>query len=392
MSPTKICLIIDHLGLGGAQRSATNFVRRADQKRFAVSICSLGPVSEIGKPLTEQGIAVTTVNARRWNPFLLNKVTQIAVDLKATMLYVRLNKALFIGSIIAQRMKIPFVYHESSDQSAVDLKNILPTAMGVGLILSYKRFCVRRAAATIACAQTAAEDLLNLGMVQRERLHVVPNGVELERFRYTLEERQDTRTRVRRAFGIPDDAVVLINAGRFAEEKNWPAFLRAVQAARRVQPSVHALAVGDGQLLAQMQALAHQLGLREFVRFPGYRDDIPDLMTASDVLLFPSLREGDSNTVKEAMACRLPVVGFSAGGTSLAVRCGEDGYVVPVNHEAAMQARLCQVVTNRDLRCRLATSAYDRAFAEFGIERTVRLIECVLTEVDDQRRRSEDPR
>jgi glycosyltransferase involved in cell wall biosynthesis len=390
MSPTRICLIIDHLGLGGAQRSVKNFVRSVDPTRFSVSICSLGSAPETEHSLKACQFNVVNANAARWNPFLIKTLSKLVNSSRAQIIYLRLNKALFLGSIVALKMDIPFVYHESVDQSASDLDDMVPTEIGVGLMLRYKRFCVRRAAATIACAHTAAEDLLNLGMARRERLHVVPNGVELERFQYSSGERRDTRTRVRRALSIPEDAIVLINAGRFAEQKNWPAFFRAVLAARRTVPSVYGLAVGDGQLLTPMRALAHQLGVLEFIRLTGYRDDIPSLMAASDVLLFPSLREGDSNTVKEAMASGLPVVGFAAGDTGLAVRSGEDGYVVPVNHEMSLHARLCEVVTDQRLRQRLARSARDRAFTDFGIDRTVRRIEAILAQVNDQRRRRED--
>ena len=220
-----------------------------------------------------------------------------------------------------------------------------------------------------------------MGMVAEDRLHIVPNGIDLARFRCDPAERALIRGRVRHEFGFPDDAVVVINAGRFVEQKNWPAFLRGVLAARNVSTSVYALAVGDGPLLAQTRAAADDLGLRDVVRFPGFRGDVRDVMAASDVLLFPSVREGDPNTVKEAMACGLPVIGFSAGDTARAVRFDEHGYVFPIGQEAALQQMLCKVAVDRDLRSRLSRSARVRAHAKFGIERTVRGIERVLAQV-----------
>jgi len=131
------------------------------------------------------------------------------------------------------------------------------------------------------------------------------------------------------------------------------------------------------------------MGLADIVVFPGFRSDVTDLMIASDVLLFPSFQEGDPNTVKEAMACGLPTVGFAAGDTAYVVRDGKDGYIVPVGDEVALQERLCKLVLDNPLRHLVGESARQRAFAEFGIEETARAIEKALVQAvrgNDQER------
>jgi glycosyltransferase involved in cell wall biosynthesis len=378
--PFRVCLVLDHLGLGGAQRSAVNFALRVDPERFAITVCALGRVSPLVATLAERGIDVVALDAARWNPFLTNKLRRIATSSGAQLLYLRLSKALFVGTNVARQTGLPFVYHESIDQSRKDLGQVIPTRIGANLALLYKRFCVRQAAATIACAHTAGEDLLRMGIVPEDRLHIVPNGIDLGGFRCDPAERALIRGRLRREFGFPDHAVVVINAGRFVEQKNWPAFLRGVLAARNVSTAVYGLAVGDGPLLARSRAAADNLGLRDVVRFPGFRGDVRDVMAASDVLLFPSVREGDPNTVKEAMASGLPVIGFSAGDAARVVQFDEHGYVFPIGQEAALQQMLCKVVIDRHLRSRLSRSAQMRALAEFGVERTVQRIERVLAQ------------
>lgn len=133
----------------------------------------------------------------------------------------------------------------------------------------------------------------------RAKLSVVPNGIDWKPS--TLDQGA-----ARQTFGLPQDAFIFAACGRFGPQKNYP-FL--IEVARRV-PSVHFAFAGDGQLLPATRALAHRLGVADRVHFLGslQRTDIPQLLRAADAFVHPSLFEGHSNSILEAMSEGLAVV------------------------------------------------------------------------------------
>lgn len=377
-APLRVLLIIDSMGLGGAQTGVIGFCARSERSRFRVLVCSLGRSRKTTPRLEAVGAEVRVLSISRWSPFYGRPLRRIADEFKPDILYCHLPKSLIAGSSLARARSLPLVYHSHGNAAMKSPHGILARLFGAGLWFAHARRCRRRASAVIACAHTLADDIRRLNMVAPHKLHVVPNGIQLEWFEFSDGERQEARRAVRSEFSLPDKAILILNAARFSDQKNWPVFLRAVAAARRAVPDVCALAVGDGPLLGKMHHMSGELGLGEAVRLPGFRDDVPRLMLASDVLLLPSTWEGDSLVVKEAMACGLPVVGFAAGDTGIAVREGRDGYILPIGDNTGLKTRLCEVVQDDKLRAALSASAHARAMADFGVEKTVKKIEKVL--------------
>lgn len=374
----RVLLVVDSMRLGGAQKAICNLITAADHSRFAFRVCALGRGNEMAQDFSLYGVELVILGAPRWDPLVYFKLKRVVRDFEPDVLYAHLVKSTLMCSRVAAATGVPFVCHDRLDLSYNWLEPLLRGRTGTRLARMVVRRALRRATAVLAVAHSVADELLRLRMTVPEKLTVVTNGLDLKKYDLNAAQRATVRDRVRTEFGFPADAIVLINASRFDPVKNWPAFLRAVERARAASDHVQALAVGDGPLLGKMRSLAAELGLGGSVVFPGFRRDALELMSAADVLLFPSLAEGDSNTVKEAMACGLAVVAFAAGDTARAVRDGQDGFVVPVGDEAALQDRLCRVVADAALRRGLAESARARAFTEFGIERTARVIENVL--------------
>lgn len=132
-------------------------------------------------------------------------------------------------------------------------------------------------------------------------------GIDLEPFRV-----EPDRRAVRAAIGIPSDALVLVHVGRMSAEKNHRFLLEVVAAARRQGAGIAALLVGDGPMRAELEARAAFLGVSDRVVFAGVRSDVPALLRASDVFVFPSTYEGLPLAVVEAQAAGLPAVISSA--------------------------------------------------------------------------------
>ncbi|HET9976868.1 MAG TPA: TIGR03088 family PEP-CTERM/XrtA system glycosyltransferase [Burkholderiaceae bacterium] len=142
---------------------------------------------------------------------------------------------------------------------------------------------------------------------------------------------------------------VIGTVGRMQTVKNQPALVDAFIALLQAHPALRGRArlvlVGDGPLRAACEARLAAAGLRELAWLPGERSDVPALMRTFDAFALPSLAEGISNTVLEAMACALPVVATDVGGNADLVRDGETGFIVPAADTSALAGALARLAT-----------------------------------------------
>jgi glycosyltransferase involved in cell wall biosynthesis len=164
------------------------------------------------------------------------------------------------------------------------------------------RWVQRHATLGLAASVQAAQDLFGERWRDDPRWRVLVYGIDLSPFTVAPE-----RPRVRAELGIAPDAVVLGHVGRFEPQKNHGFLLDIMAAARRIDPRVRPLLVGDGPLRPQMERRAAKLGLR--ATFTGSRPDVPRLMQgAMDAFVFPSRFEGLGLVLVEAQAAGLPVI------------------------------------------------------------------------------------
>lgn len=183
------------------------------------------------------------------------------------------------------------------------------------------------------------------------KLDVVYNGVDTTRFR---PDRAAARARVRAEFGIPSDAVVIGHVGGFRPAKNHMAILSLFSAARREHGHARLLLVGDGELRERIEMRIVELGIADAVTLTGVRKDTEDLLSAMDVFLFPSLREGFPNALVEAQAAGLPVVGSDRPEFREVTPHENHDLLAPTEDETALLAILNRLIADQAERCRRA--------------------------------------
>lgn len=155
----------------------------------------------------------------------------------------------------------------------------------------------------LAVSTEAANALFPRNWQSDKRWSVQHGGIDIEKFRCVKD-----RTLVRAQLGVPADAFVVGHTGRFAEAKNHRFLIDVAREVLTIRQDAHFLLVGDGPLRVEIEDLVNKLGLGAHFTLTGVRSDIPDLLGAMDLFLFPSLYEGMPNAVLEAQACGLPCV------------------------------------------------------------------------------------
>lgn len=192
-----------------------------------------------------------------------------------------------------------------------------------------------------------------------DRIEVVYNAVRIERF----EAPAPAGLREELAGELP----LVLTCARLDEQKGHDVLLRAATEL----PGVAFAFAGDGPLRTELEALAAGLGLDDRVRFLGRRDDVPALLAACDVFALPSLYEGSSLAVLEAMAARRAVVSSAIGGTEELIEDGRGGLLVPPGDSEALRDALGRVLGDAGLREALAGAARERVERDFTPEAMV---------------------
>ncbi len=211
--------------------------------------------------------------------------------------------------------------------------------------------------AVICNSQMVADEIWRFYGVDRNRLHVIYNGVDTAVFHPGLAA--EFRAATRAQAGIPEGAPLLLFVGSGFERKGVPQLLRAFAQARN--QATRLVIVGADRKLKAMQAMAAKLGLERRVHFTGPLKDVRPWYGAADGFVLPTLYDPCPNAALEAFASGLPVVTSTTCGAQEWVRDGENGWVVDAVDEAGLALRL-------DDLAGLAGDAFARAAARLGVE------------------------
>lgn len=212
----------------------------------------------------------------------------------------------------------------------------------------------------MACSREAGIDRFGERVVDGDRFRVVPNGVDLDAFRFDVSERLEMRKKL----GL-DEVPVFGHVGRLTEVKNHAFLLRVFSRIRETLPNAVLLLIGRGPLDKELQQKAVSLGLGESVRFMGVREDVSCLLQAMDMLVFPSLKEGLPVAVVEAQATGLPCV-LSTGIPDMAVATSMCKRL-PLSLDADAWAAECVELYNVVDRSRRETISNEMRSSEFDI-------------------------
>ena len=200
-----------------------------------------------------------------------------------------------------------------------------PNLVRHGWELREKRTVCARLDAVFAVSESVRASLLNVQLAPEQKIWTLENGVEMPHFEGG---RDRAREEVRREFGLPLDAPIVLFCGRLVEQKDPLALLEAF--ARLGRPDARLLLAGDGWLRWECEERARHLGLEGRALFLGGRGDVARLMASADVFAAPSQFEGLPLAVLEAMGAELPVIATDADGLRDCISHETTGFLAPI--------------------------------------------------------------
>lgn len=315
----------------------------------------------LASALTDSGVEPIVVKDDRrlgWLAGLLRTIRRERVDL----IHAHLLGPASYGSLAALASRVPMIctFHGTSD---VTPPSVLETVR-YGLI--------RRAARTVVLvSEPLRKRLLATGRIPPQMTEVVPNGVDTTVFR----PRHDTD--FRSELGLAPTDFLIGAIGNLRPAKDYPTFLRAARAVLDRWPDAAFVIVGQTvePMHRELLALSDDLGLRDRIRFTGFRSDVERVLNNLDLLLVSSSTEGFSLVTVQAMASGVPVVATRCGGPEQIIDHGEDGLLAPVGDFEALADAVSALRNQEGIRRRLVHNALEKAATTYSRQRMIQRYE-----------------
>ena len=357
--PIRIMHVVDSMVVGGLQNALVNLIERLDPDKFEHIVCAVRHLGPMADRLPRNRVRTIILGKKETGiPIQVGGLARLISEFQPDILHSRNFGA--IDAVLAGRIggRCAVIHSEHGMEMNSD---------------AWRRRVFRRIAFELADRVFAVSYHLRAALVERtglrlERIGVIHNGVDTERFC----SNPQARTTLRQKLGIDDDELCIGAVGRLDTIKDYPTLFRAAERLHKFHRNWRILMVGDGPDFPRLQEfVSSRSALHERVRFLGDSRQVPELLQTMDVYVLPSIFEGISNSLLEAMASGLAVIASQAGGNPEVVVDGQSGFLFPVGNDEQLAEQLLLLCEDSEARRGLGTRAFQRIKEAFSMESMV---------------------
>jgi glycosyltransferase involved in cell wall biosynthesis len=307
----------------------------------------------------------------------LVRITRFTGTNRYTIVHTNSSKAGIIGRVAARMAGTPIIVHTVHGWSFHE--HMAPWLRRVYITL--ERFAASFTDAMVVVADSDIDKGLQAGIGRPEQYHLIRSAISMEEFNPQRVSRQTAREQL----GIPVDAPVLGNVGRFSPPKNPFDWVEVAALVAKQIPDCYFLLVGDGTLRFEAEALIAEKKLSERTIFTGLRRDVPEMLAAIDVFLLISQWEGLPRVIPQALAMQVPVVATHVGGSAEAIVHGETGYQCNYGDLDNLAAYSLKLLRDEHLRTEMGQRGRIFAIQEFDVHRMTHQMEALYEELLENR-------
>jgi sugar transferase (PEP-CTERM/EpsH1 system associated) len=328
-----IAHVVYRFDVGGLENGVVNLINGLPRDSYRHAVVALTDVTDFRNRIRRDDVRFTALNKRPGHGMrLFPRLYRLFRELRPTIVHTR-NMAALEASVPAWLAGVPIRVHGEHGRDMGDLDGTSRRYQRIRRL--YRPFVSHYVALSKDLEQYLCRDV----GVDSRRIAQIYNGVDTVRF----SPASDGRARIDGCPFSDADLWLVGTVGRLQQVKDQgtlaEAFVRAVKQGPAGTP-MRLLVVGDGPLRARVEKVLDAAGMRHLAWLPGARDDVPEILRGLDCFVLPSLAEGISNTILEAMACSLPVVATRVGGNPELIQEGLTGRLVPPVNAEAMSAAL----------------------------------------------------
>ncbi len=362
--PTRAVLhVIETGGPGGAERMVVHLASGLGPEYR--SEAALIRDSWLGMALRKRGIPVTMLGGGPHGSLdTLRDLLRVIRDRQVAVLHTHEFFMNTVGVFASWLTRVPVV-------ATVHGKNYYPDR--------FRRRAAYRLVGKLAGQVVAVSEDVRRFLAERigipvARIRVVPNGVPVDE-----EPSQEQVSALRTSLDLDQQSTVVGTVGSLYPVKGHAHLIDAATLVLRRFPRAVFLIAGRGGLQEELQAQTRQLGIAHHFRFPGYRDDVRQLLALFDVFVLPSLSEGMPLALLEAMAAGVPCVATTVGGVNEIVEDAKTGMLVPPADAQALAESVVTLLQDRALAFAMGENARKTVASRFSLTGMVKAYQEIYT-------------
>lgn len=353
----KAMFVITSMPFGGAETLLLNLIRRLDRQRIAPELCCLKQLGPLGEELSREIPTHDHLIGGKYDVGVWRRLSSLFGARRTdAVITVGAGDKMFWGRLAARSAQVPVVLsalHSTGWPDGVGRLNRLLTPITDGFI---------------GVAAPHGEHLIRNERFPAQKVFVIPNGVDVERF----QPRPECRARLRHELGVADDAPLVAIVAALRPEKHHELFLRAAQRVRQSCPAAHFVIVGDGPERGPVERWIDELALRDCVHLLGTRSDTHAILAACDAFALTSHNEANPVSILEALACGVPVVATRVGSIPETVVPEETGFLATPGSADEVAGHLLRLLGDLALAERLGRTGRERVVQRWSLDAMVR--------------------
>jgi len=356
-----IAHVIYRLGVGGLENGLVNLINAIPSNRYRHAIICVENYTDFRHRIKRDDVEIIALNKRKGHDIKLYfRLLKVLRELKPDIIHTR-NLSALEAQLVAVIARVKVRVHSEHGRDISDLtgENFKYNTLRRSIYPFVSHF--------ITVSKDLETWLTTLLAVSPDRISQIYNGVDHLRF---FPDVSQSRRHGPEGFFV-ENAFVVGSVGRMEEVKNYPnlvkAFLRIFEQQSEARERLRLMIVGDGSTRQECVRLVQEAGAEKYVWFPGERSDIPELMRMMDLFVLPSLAEGISNTILEAMSSGLPVVATRVGGNVELVEDAKTGKLVTSENVVELAEAILEYYTESELLALHGQSARQKIEAEFSM-------------------------
>lgn len=327
--PIRCTFVITSMPVGGAETLLVNLMQRMDARKMIPDVVCLKEPGPLGEQIASQFGVQSDMIGGKWD---IGVVWRLAKHFRRNatdvVITVGAGDKMFWGRLAAALAGVPGIAAALHSTGWPD---------GVGRL---NRMLTPLTDAFIAVADSHGEFLRDFERFPADRVHVIRNGVDCDRF---VPDDQ-ARIKLRRELGVDDDAPIVGIVAALREEKNHSLFVAAASDVLAQHPNAQFVIIGDGPMRPSIESAIAQIEHPSHIHMLGTRHDTDQLLAAMDTFVLSSLNEASPVSILEALACGVPVVATDVGSVGETVRTGVTGYLVPSEDRELMAESILRLI------------------------------------------------
>jgi glycosyltransferase involved in cell wall biosynthesis len=354
----RIAHIISALGKGGMEFAVSRLVLEQKKTGYDVHVICIRELGPVADNLKSGGVSVYLCPFQsRVAPRSLFQLRSLLCELNVNVVQTHNYRPNVSGAIAAKMARIPVIVSSLRTVNRWD---------------TYRQFlmdrfmCIFRDA--IVCVSKEVRDrYIEKIKWYPGKLHIIHNGIDP-----VILQKRDKADFLYSEFGLKREDRHIVCIARLVKIKDHSTLLKAFKDIIHQRKDVKLLLLGDGPLREELEEEAKKLGLINYVRFLGHREDIADWLSISDISILSTHVEGFSSTVLESMGSGVPVIATNVGGNPEAIEDGETGFLTPPGDAAAIAEKTLLILNNPHLGREIGEKARRRVADSFTIEVTAK--------------------